>query len=167
MTGAEVSFQHDGSVLFEPLGPWQVETLLGIPELLAEEQPDEVLERLFPRPSEHDEAINLEWKRLVVPELVTLLASARELVSKDLEGIEPVTPPTGATWRLRIPQKHVNAWISALQAARLALAERFHVEEGDMRRPLTAIRNERELAIWKIEELGWLQGFLIEGGTGA
>jgi hypothetical protein len=159
-------FQPDGSVVIEPLGHWHVETLVELPELLAKEQPDAVLERLFPRASERDETINLEWERLVVPELVALLASARELVVKDLEGFEPIEPPGGLTWRLRIPQKHRNAWISALQAARLTLSARFGIKEEDMERPLDRIQNERDLALWKVHELGWLQGSLIEGGAG-
>jgi hypothetical protein len=159
-------FQPDGSVVIEPLGHWHVETLVELPELLAKDQPDAVLERLFPRASERDETINLEWERLVVPELVALLASARELVVKDLEGFEPIEPPGGLTWRLRIPQKHRSAWISALQAARLTLSARFGIAEEDMERPLDRIQNERDLALWKVHELGWLQGSLIEGGAG-
>jgi hypothetical protein len=159
-----VTFEPDGSVVIGPLGHWHVETLVGLPELLAKEQPDAVLERLFPRASEGDESLNREWERLVVPELVALLASARELVVKDLEGLEPIDPPGGSEWRLRIPEKHRNAWINALQAARLTLSERFGIAEEDMERPLEKIRNERDLALWKVHELGWLQGSLIEGG---
>jgi hypothetical protein len=157
----------DGGIAIEDLTPPFVFILFQVPGLLGPDQPDEVRRRLFPDPSEADE-IRKDWERLVRPELYALLASAREIVVKDLRKLLP----TGATSRLEIPAPHVNAWISALNAARLALGTVHGIEDEDDLHPFGDVDDdddddevveldERHLAIVKIHLLGELQALLV------
>lgn len=158
----------DGGVTIEDLAPPFVFILLELPGMLGPDQPDEVKQRLFPDPSEDDE-IRKDWARLVRPELYALLASAREIVQKDLRGLVS----SGGLCRLDIPEPHVNAWISALNAARLALGAIHGIEDEDDLHPFAVADDdeeeddepveldERRLAIVKIHLLGELQALLV------
>ncbi|MHC4971966.1 MAG: DUF2017 family protein [Planctomycetota bacterium] len=158
--------QADGGVAIEDLAPPFVFILLEMPGLLGPDQPDEVKQRLFPDPSEDDE-IRKDWARLVQPELYALLASAREIVLRDLGKLAP----SGGVCRLEIPAPHVNAWISALNAARLALGAVHGIEDEDDLHPFgdpddedddEAVElDDRRLAIVKIHLLGELQALLV------
>lgn len=160
--------QPDGGIAIEDLTPPFVFILFELPGLLGPDQPDEVKRRLFPDPSDDDE-IRKDWERLVHPELYALLASAREIVLKDLQKLVP----TGGTCRLEIPAPHVNAWISALNAARLALGAVHGIEDEDDLQPFgddeedddendePVELDERRLAVVKIHLLGELQALLV------
>ncbi|MHC4818592.1 MAG: DUF2017 family protein [Planctomycetota bacterium] len=161
-----VARQGDGSIAVENLAPPFVFILLEMPGLLGPDQPDEVKQRLFPDPSEDDE-IRKDWARLVQPELYALLASAKEIVLKDLGKLVP----SGGVCRLEIPEPHINAWIGALNAARLALGAIHGVEDEDDLHPFgdpddeeddeVVELDERRLAIVKIHLLGELQALLV------
>jgi len=148
------------SIVIDNIGPWLVPLLRELPGLLAPEQPHAVAERLYPDPTDNHRA-NKEWRRIVVPELRALLASARELVEKDLESLAPAGKRK-QSWRLVIPTVNLRAWISALNAARLALGARYHVEDVDLERESESIDDEREAAIWRVHVYGTLQATLID-----
>ena len=122
----------DGGLLLSHLAPWFVSVLLEIPDLLDADQPDAVKRRLYPEPSEDPEQ-SKEWKKYVHPELFALLASAREVMERDLGTLLPMdgSEPDGS-WEVTIEKQHINAWISALNAARLTLAAAHGIEEEDM-----------------------------------
>jgi len=160
--------QADGGIAIEDLTPPFVFILLELPGLLGPDQPDEVKHRLFPDPSDDDE-IRKDWARLVHPELYALLASSREIVLKDLGGLVPA----GGSYRLEIPAPHINAWISALNAARLALGAVHGIEDEDDLHPFDDMEeegdaedgevelDERRLAVVKIHLFGELQALLV------
>jgi hypothetical protein len=159
----------DGSVRIEGLFPLHVAALVEVPELL-DNPTGEVRQRLFPEPS--DEATQKEeWERFVRPELFALLASAREILLRDLKGLEAAEPRAGVPrWSITVPAQHVNAWISALNAARLALGAQHGVEsEQDLHPDLEEKDgkieiDERTFAIVKISVLADLQAMLILDG---
>jgi len=160
----------DGRVTFEGLMPLYVSVLLELPDLLRPEVPDPVRDRLYPDPSD-DEEQRKDWERLVRPELFALVASAREIVQRDLARLAPDDPFQGIPrWRVEIPGKHVNAWISGINAARLSLGALHSIEtEEDLRPDLEpregrAEIDERTLAILKINVLAELQYLLICDG---
>jgi hypothetical protein len=161
--------KEDGSAVVEGLFPLHVAALIEVPELL--ERPDgEVKRRLFPEPSD-DAKQKEDWDRLVRPELFALLASAREILLRDLRGLEPAEPAAGVPrWSVTVPAQHVNAWISALNAARLALGAQFGVEtEKDLHPQLEEKDgkievDERTLAVIKISALADIQHLLILEG---
>lgn len=140
----------DGSFRFEGLGPFLVHVLLELPTLLDPDQPDAVRRRLFPHPA-GDEDSREEWRRYVHPELFALIASAREIVSEDL-----------AHWSLRLPRENLQAWISALNTARLTLGAAHDLGEEDMEEEPEGPWDEHRLAVAKVHALGYLQHLLIE-----
>lgn len=170
----------DGRLAFEDLAPAFLMLLMEVPDLLkTDEQPDEARRRLFPEPGD-DARMQEDWRRLVHPELFALLASAREVVLRDLGGIRPSNPEIGmGTWRMEIPPEHVHAWISALNAARLTLGaihgieseEDLHTFDDEPSEPGDEVGaddaepgfdfSERRFAITKIHLLGELQAMLI------
>jgi hypothetical protein len=160
----------DGSVSIEGLFPLHVAALAEVPDLI--DKPEgRVRRRLFPDPS--DEAGQKEdWERLVRPELFALLASAREILLRDLTGVVPAEPLGGVPrWDVTVPAQHVNAWISALNAARLALGAEHEVEtEQDLHPDLKQNEegrievDERTLAVLKIGVLADIQALLILDG---
>ena len=167
-------------VAFEELAPAFILILLEVPELLGPDQPDEVKQRLFPDPGD-DEQIRKDWAKYVHPELYALLASAREIVVKDLGNVAPSRSDRAfGSWRLEIPAAHINGWISALNAARLALGavagieneEDLHPELDEDFDEATATAtapeslDERQITIAKIHLLGELQAMLLFDQTG-
>ena len=146
------------------LAPWLVSILLELPELLDPDQPDAVKERLYPEPSADPDQSD-EWRKFVHPDLFALLASAREIVAQDLATLCPTDEeaPIGA-WELRMPAAHVHAWISALNAARLTLAQTHEVDENDMNEDELEPEgwDEKRLVVAKIHLLGWIQQMIIE-----
>jgi hypothetical protein len=164
MSAPILTREEDGGLRFSNLAPWFVSVLLELPQLLEKDQDDPVRERLYPTPTEDDEE-NEAWKRLVHPDLFALVASARSVVVKDLGGLVPSddTEPLG-TWTVVIAPEHVNAWISALNAARLAIGARNDIEEEDMNdeSPDLDAWDSKRVAVAKIHLLGWLQQMIIE-----
>lgn len=164
-----VTRRPDGSLLVEGLFPLHVAALVEVPELIDRPQGD-VRRRLFPDPSD-DEKQKGEWDRLVRPELFALLASAREILLRDLRGLGPAEPLGSVPrWSVAVPAQHVNAWISALNAARLALGAEFRVESEQDLHPEIEEKDgkieidERTFAIVKISALADIQALLILDG---
>ena len=116
---AEVSIQKNGALKFDFVAPHLYEILCGIRE--AAETPDPRVEaRFFPEPSEGDDSLAEDWKAFVQPDLHEGFQSARETVAADLRGAKE--RKTGH-FTFTIPKAHIDAWLSALNQARLALAE--------------------------------------------
>ncbi len=154
---------EDGSVILDRLAPAFVHVLHELPALLAPEQPDEVRDRLYPHATD-DEEHKKEWERFVHPELFALVASAREIVMRDLGSFRPVDdPPHEGSWRLEINVKHIPGWISGLNVARLTLGARHEIEDIDMAEDFIPEEwDEKDVAIAQIHLLAWLQQLLIE-----
>jgi hypothetical protein len=147
----------DGSIRLESLDPWFVVVLRELPTLMDPDQPEAAHRRLYSHPSDDEEEAK-EWERLVHPELFALVATAQEVVSRDLEQLE-LSEEGGS---ITIPPKHVNAWISALNVARLTLSAMHDFDEDDMEGRAPADFGERDLARMKVYLMGWLQQMVIE-----
>jgi len=160
-----ISRDEDGALLFTNLAPWFVSVLLELPSWLEQDKQDDTIkQRLFPDPSD-DEKQREDWRKYVHPELFALLADAREIVMRDLGELIPADEgaPLGA-WQMRIAAEHVNGWISALNAARLAIGAKHGIEEEDMVEEQIEPEefDDKRLAVTKIHLLGWLQQIIIE-----
>jgi len=164
-----VTRRPDGSAAIEGLFPLHVAALVEVPELIDKPVGD-VRRRLFPEPSD-DLTQRKEWERLVRPELFALLASAREILMRDLKGLEAAEPVDDIPrWSVVVPAQHVNAWISALNAARLALGTEHGIESEEDMHPDFEEKDgkieldEKTLAVLKISVLADLQALLILDG---
>lgn len=135
-----------------------------LPGHLGSDQPEAVRKRLFPDPGGDDEFV-AEWRRRQHPELFALLADSRRIVESDLAKLK--TGAGGRESRLEIPPSHVNAWISALNAARLALGAVHDVKPGDLDPDFVPPRDERGAAIVRIDLYAWVQGLLIDAAQHA
>jgi len=167
--GPRVERMSDGGLRLANLAPWFVGVLLELPDLLDSDQPEAVSRRLYPEPSE-DQDQQEDWDKYVRPELFALIASARRIVVRDIGGMGPGEEDPGMPlWILDIPENHIQAWISALNVARLTLSEKHGVGEAEM----TAIEedefdpdsdewSEKRFAVARIHLLGYLQQMLIE-----
>lgn len=109
----------DEGFVFGDLSPASVETLKGIP-MLIESADARVRARLLPETCDDDEAEE-HWRRHAVPELERLFLSRAQLVRRDLAGLRKM--PQSDHRLLLVPDAHTNAWLAALNAARLALYE--------------------------------------------
>jgi len=147
----------DGSLRLCDLPPWFVLALAEVPRILSAPRTDAVNGRLFPYPTDDEEARE-EWRRLVHPELFASLASAQEIVATDLRGLRSAE----SGWQIDIPETNRSAWIAALNAARLTLAERFGITEEDMERDAVAEEDGKLHALGRIHVLAHLQLLIIE-----
>jgi hypothetical protein len=111
--------------------------------------------RLLPPPTREDTPINQEWKESVEPDLRHLLASAGEIITRDLTGLRP-SPRLPDCCFVTFPTTHTLAWMSALNQARLILAALANVDEIDMNLPYSQLKGEKVLAIIQIDAFGVL-----------
>lgn len=107
----------DEGFVFGGLTAHAVETLTGVPMLLESTDP-RVRERLLPDTFD-EESEQEHWQKHAVPELERLFSTRAQVVRRDLAAMQKL--PKSATQVLFVPDKHANAWLAALNAARLAL----------------------------------------------
>jgi len=150
---------RDGSLWLAGMPPFVADTLRQLPEWIASADPG-VRERLLP-PAYTDERAESEWQRLARPELEHLFKSRGEILREDLAGMRKGM--LGGTM-LKIPETHLSAWLSALNAGRHALFILHEVDPGDVGRDLAAVDDpEQAEALLRMEILAWVQQLLIEG----
>lgn len=109
--------RFDEGYVFGDITPASAATLKGVPMLL-ESADVRVRQRLLPETCDEPED-EQQWRQHAVPELERLFASRAQLVRTDLAGLRPM--PGSENQLLLIPFAHANAWLAALNAARLAL----------------------------------------------
>jgi hypothetical protein len=148
----------DGGFLFAGLTPVCVETLHGIP-VLVESADQRVRQRLLPD-AYRDPESERQWRRHAVPELERLFLSRAQLVRRDLKQLRRLKQTD--LWMLPIRDDHCSAWLSALNAARLALYELNDLKPVHMERDglELATRPQRE-ALSRIHFLAELQSVLL------
>ncbi len=155
--------RDDNTLLLTGLDAFLFELLRQLDAAASLGTDDPAIGRFFPRPAADEESeINRDWQEYVAPELRHLFEEARKIVQRDLETVEPV-PGDPNKLSVVIPLQDGNAWLSALNQARLALAERHRVTEEDMELRLPMIvRTDRDFALLQIQFYGLVQEFLVE-----
>ena len=95
------------------------------------------------------------------PELRRLFESATETVASDLEQLAEKERPF-ANGKLCIPREHSDAWLNALNQARLAIATKYDFSEAELcdhyRSP---IGSRRDLSLFQVNFYGFLQEFIL------
>lgn len=115
--------------------------------------------RLYPDPigGEDHAEFRRDWKEHVRPELERLFASSREIVARDLSALG------GNGTKLAIPSGHLEAWLNALNQARLVIVEESNFSEADLdHREPPDLATRRGLSLLKIHFYGHLQELLVE-----
>ena len=153
--------RQDGLEISE-LDPFLAELLRQIPASTSVENSAAAAGRILSPPATPAEKIVCsEWKTYVEPELKRLFRSATETVAADLEQLSG-NEKTFANRRLFIPAKHADAWLNALNQARLVIAARNNFTEGELgdnyRSP---IGSRRDLSLFQVNFYGFLQEFIL------
>jgi len=90
-----------------------------------------------------------------------LFQTATETVAADLEQLRG-NEKAFANRTLRIPSKHAEAWLSALNQARLVIAAKYDFTDGELcdhyRSP---IGSRRDLSLFQVNFYGFLQEFIL------
>ena len=136
--------------------------LLEVPGILPLAKSGPARDRLFQKVSATDPALNEDWLHLVTPDLETLFAGAGEILAKD---IEPFVKDSKSlkSHTLVIPIRHLDAWMSAMNQARLILGAQHDITEKDMdEREFTKPDEPRQQALLRIHVLGYLLQIFIE-----
>jgi hypothetical protein len=117
--------------------------------------------RLYPDPTggTGDAQLRRDWKEHVRPELERLFATSRDLVARDVEGLGH----NGQGNKLVIPGDHLDAWLNALNQARLVIVEENRFSESDLdHREPPDLATRRGLSLLKIHFYAHLQELLLE-----
>ena len=116
-----------------------------------------VRERLFTAPTGgREREFERDWQRYVRPELRHLFESSIQTVRNDLKGFPPTPSDENRTHVLHLPITHLDAWIHALNQARLALATRHGFTEPDLESPMPIVGDIRSLAVFQVHFYGFL-----------
>ena len=148
----------DEGYLFGGLSSIVLETLKGVPMLL-ESSDVRVRKRLLPETCENPED-EAQWRRHSVPELERLFLSRAQLIRRDLGGMKKLEFDGSSA--LLIPHEHTSAWLTAMNAARLALfalndLEAHHLDPEEFE----ALSPKQQEAVIRMDLLAWIQGVLL------
>lgn len=146
------------------LDPFLAELLRQIPESANTEGVEAAQQRIFSAPADatSESEFCAEWKVYVEPELRRLFRSSTETVAADLEQLNGCSKPF-ANCTLKIPNEHAEAWLNALNQARLAIAAKYNFTDGELcdhyRSP---IGSRRDLGLFQVNFYGFLQEFILQ-----
>ena len=132
-----------------------------LPEILEQRDSPDAHDRLFPNPTAADDKINKEWQQMVSPELRHLFVTAGETVARDLAGLAG-SRSSRETYEITLPVEHLKAWMSALNQARLILAEIHKIDDEEMNVTDLDPRNPKHVAAFRIYLLGYLLHLFVE-----
>ena len=158
---------RDNELEIFDLDPFLAELLRQIPASANPEGVPTAEQRLFSPPANANEKeICAEWKVYVEPELRRLFRSATETVAADLAQLNG-KEKSFANCSLRIPTEHADAWLNALNQARLAIAAKYNFSDGELgdhyRSP---IGSRRDLSLFQVNFYGFLQEFILQQISG-
>ena len=144
------------------LDPFLAELLRQIPASANPEGASAAEERIFSRPAKGSEPeLCAEWKMYVEPELRRLFETATQTVAGDLEQLNG-NEKNLANRTLWIPVKHADAWLSALNQARLVIAAKNNFTEMELNDHLhSPIGSRRDLSLFQVNFYGFLQEFIL------
>jgi hypothetical protein len=143
------------------IDPFLAELLRQIPESCNVEGVEAAQQRIFSAPAAEAELCS-EWKVYVEPELRRLFRSATETVAADLAQLNGCTK-SFANCSLRIPLENADAWLNALNQARLAIAAKYNFTDSELcdhyRSP---IGSRRDLGLFQVNFYGFIQEFILQ-----
>ena len=144
------------------LDPFLAELLRQIPASANPEGLEAAEQRLFSSPTTGKEPeICAEWKLYVEPELRRLFQTATETVAADLEQLNGNEKKLGNR-TLCIPSKHADAWLNALNQARLVIAAKYNFTDGELGEHFRSpIGSRRDLSLFQVNFYGFLQEFIL------
>lgn len=127
-----------------------------VPTILSNRDSAGVRDRLHPDALPNDPARNAEWHRLMDTELAHLFEAAQVTFAADLAAAAPLGS------EIEFPAKHLKAWMSAVNQARIALSELHQFDAQDMRRDEFTPGVPRDSALLQVQVLGYVMQVLVE-----
>ena len=157
----EIRRRNDKIELSE-LDPFLAELLRQIPTSADPSGVGAAEQRIFSSPTDGNETeICAEWKTYVEPELRRLFQTATETVATDLQQLNG-NEKSLANRTLRIPSKHADAWLSALNQARLVIAAKNNFTETELNEHFRSpIGSRRDLSLFQVNFYGFLQDYIL------
>ena len=155
-----VQVVQDGSIGLRGINPFLFDLLREIVRCGASGDP-RVEARFYPPPVEEGDLSDLreDWKSLVQPELQAAFQQARDVVQADLRN----ATETEDGCAFQIAPHHADAWMSALNQARLALAGENHFTEADLSADVpSAVGGPTERALLQMHFYAFLQDWLVQ-----
>ena len=147
------------------IAPVLAVVLRELPEILEQRDSPDAHDRLFPNPTTAHDKINKEWQQMNHPELRHLFVSAGETVARDLAGLTASKSRT-EIYQVTFPVEHLRAWMTALNQARLILAEIHEIDDKVMNNAELDPQNPKHVAAFRIHLLGYLLHLFVEPETG-
>jgi Domain of unknown function (DUF2017) len=120
----------ESSIEFIDIEPLEAELLRQVPGVCESGGDDRSEARLFSNPADSSDSQFLtDWAEYVQPELRHLFISSRNTVKEDLKKLSNLP---GRLGRLVVPRVHSDAWLNALNQARLILATKFNFTDREL-----------------------------------
>ena len=144
------------------LDPFLAELLRQIPASANPDGAPTAEQRLFSPPTNGKGTGALRGvEEYVEPELRRLFQTATETVAADLEQLNG-NEKSLANRTLRIPAKHSDAWLNALNQARLVIAAKNNFTENELNDHFRSpIGSRRDLSLFQVNFYGFLQEFIL------
>lgn len=154
--------RRNAHIEISELDPFLIELLRQIPASADPAGVAAAEQRLFSSPTTGNESeMCAEWKTYVEPELRRLFQTATQTVAEDLEQLNG-NEKLFANRTLRIPSKHADAWLSALNQARLVIATKNNFTETELNDHCRSpIGSRRDLSLFQVNFYGFLQEFIL------
>lgn len=150
-----------GELIFQDLPGGFLEALQLVAECPEIEEP-EAETRLYPLPTEDeaDAGTNDDWIAFVHPELAEKFRSDRQVVAIDLHTAET----RHDNKQIVIPRNHFDAWVGALNQARIAIAAVHGFGEKEMATPHSELPPHLVAHAFRLHLYAGLQEILLEAG---
>jgi hypothetical protein len=154
--------RRNAHIEISELDPFLVELLRQIPASADPAGVAAAEQRLFTSPTARSESeMCAEWKTYVEPELRRLFETATQTVAQDLQQLNG-NEKLLANRTLRIPSKNADAWLSALNQARLVIAAKNNFTETELNDHCRSpIGSRRDLSLFQVNFYGFLQEFIL------
>jgi hypothetical protein len=154
-----VGKDNKGALVLAEVDPHLERLLVELPAVSVRTTHAKAERRLFPVPS-HDEKLAAEWEDFVRPELETWFHDACDIVQSDLQRRrQPWEGEEGVT--IRIPQKHIDAWLNCLARARLILNEEEGFTEAELESIPQSFESKRDVALFRLAFYGLISEILV------
>ena len=146
------------SIVLSDVDGFVAELLRGIITHAQSDDP-RVQRRLFSEPTAGGEPeFDGDWAEYVHPELRDTFGSALEVVHGDIAHLSKTKWPAA----VKIPLRHLDAWLSGLNQARLAISERHRFTEDEMDAEMAGGEDARSLALFHMHFYGLLMECFLQ-----
>ena len=117
--------------------------------------------RLLPSPGE-DAELCRDWRDFVQPGLRLHFGEDRAIVAADIAAMKQGSGKN-PHWSLEIPRAHSDAWLTTLNAQRLAMVAEYSLTEQELAaKGMPNLSNERSIALMQVRFFAFIQECLVQ-----